>query len=160
MSRYHHLRFELPPKPADNIVWPSGFHLAPFTPDRALEMHALFADAYRDGGGSVGLFEDWWRATRSDSEFDPALCFLVEDAERRLAAAALCWTSAFVKDIAVRADCRHHGLGQALLTHIVSSFRARGFHAVELKVEKDNPSGAVAFYRRFGFLPKNGAGWD
>ncbi|WP_445682407.1 GNAT family N-acetyltransferase [Radicibacter daui] len=160
MSRYHHLRFEPPSKLASDPVWPSGFRLAPFTPDRAREMHSLFAEAYRHGGGSVGPFEDWWQATRSDSEFDPALCFLVEDADARLAAAALCWTSAFVKDIAVREDCRRHGLGRALLTHIAATFHARGFHAIELKVEKDNPSGAVAFYQRFGFMPKGEAGWD
>ena len=160
MSGYLHLRFDLLAHEAPAAFWPPQLSLAPFTPDKARALHSLFAAAYRNGGGSVGPFEDWWQKTSRDSEFDPALCFLVEDAGGRLAAGALCWTSAFVKDIAVREDCRRHGLGQALLAHILASFHARGFHAVELKVEKENPSGAVAFYRRFGFVPKGRAGWD
>jgi ribosomal protein S18 acetylase RimI-like enzyme len=155
MSGYLHLRFDTLEHEAPACVWPAGYRLCPFTPEKAPALHALLAEAYRHGGGTVAPFGEWWRRTSGDSEFDPALCFLVEDADGQLAAGALCWTSAFVKDIAVREASRHLGLGQALLAHMLTVFHARGFHAVELKVEKDNPSGAVGFYRRFGFRPKN-----
>lgn len=159
MSGYLHLRFDLLEHEAPASVWPAGYRLRPFTAGKAPALHALFTEAYRHGGGTVAPFREWWRRTSGDSEFEPALCFLVENADGQLAAGALCWTSAFVKDIAVREDCRRHGLGRALLAHILTVFHARGFHGVELKVEKDNPSGAVEFYRRFGFRPKNNGPW-
>jgi ribosomal protein S18 acetylase RimI-like enzyme len=154
MRPFFHLRFDLLTQPLPAAPWPAGFHLEPFTPQKAEAMHSLLAQAYLAGGGNVGVFDSWWQKTRTDSEFDPALCFLVEDSKGDLAAAALCWTSAFVKDIAVRADCRRHGLGRALIATILETFQRRDFHAVELKVEKDNPSRAVSFYQQLGFAPK------
>ena len=51
-----------------------------------------------------------------DSEFSADLWFIASSGNG-IAGVALCWTSSFVKDIAVDAGWRHHGLGTALLLH-------------------------------------------
>ena len=64
--------------------------------------------------GADGPFETWWARLQGDPEFDPALCFLVFGSDDVLAAAALCWTTGFIKDLAVRPEARRRGLGRAL----------------------------------------------
>ena len=68
----------------------------------------------------------------------------------RLIGFAQCWTSGFVKDLAVAAPWRKMGLGTALLRAAFREFKPRGAHFVDLKVEASNPSGAVSVYRRLG----------
>ena len=112
---------------------------------------ALLNDAYRKGGGAVEDFGAWWPALQSDSEFDPALCFVALDKETGVMAAfAQCWTSGFIKDIAVAAPWRRKALGRALMHRIFQAFKSRGAAQVELKVQADNPHGALAFYASLG----------
>lgn len=133
------------PEPA----WPAGIRASTFEPEDARALHALLAHGYRRGGGSVEPFETWLPAMTGDAEFDPTLWFLAW-AEDRLAGAALCWTSAFVKDIVVHETWRRRGLGEALLRRVLAAFAARDAAAVELKVEATN-AGAVRLYERLGF---------
>ena len=131
-------------------VWPEGVRLATFSADDAHDVHALFAAGYADGGGSVDGFGDWWGSLSADAEFDPALCFLARDSDARLVGAAQCWTSAFVKDLVVHPTWRRRGIGEALLLHAFACFRQRGAASVDLKVLRDNPSGAFRLYARLG----------
>ena len=134
-------------------IWPDGLHLKNFTPACAGDAHALLELAYANGGGSVPSFEVWWRALSQDSQYDPDLCFPVRDEVGKLVGFAQCWTTAFVKDLVVHPDFRKRGVGRALLLHIFQVFQKRGAAAVELKVQTDNPSGAVQFYARLGMSP-------
>jgi ribosomal protein S18 acetylase RimI-like enzyme len=136
-----------PPTPA----WPNGIGVRSFRPEDAPAVHALLEHAYRGGGGSVDPFETWLPAMTSDAEFDPELWFLAEAEGGSLAGAALCWTSAFLKDLVVHESWRGRGLGAALVYHVLGEFRRREAAAVELKVESDNPSGAQRLYERLGF---------
>jgi len=52
----------------------------------------------------------------------------------------------------VVADWRGRGVGLALMAEIFAAFHGRGATTVELKVEADNPSGAVRFYERLGMV--------
>ena len=88
------------------------------------------------------------RHSTGDSEFDPELCFLVEVGDE-LAAAAICWTSAFVKDIVVHESWRRRGFGESLLRLAFRTFQARGARQVELKVQAQNSS-AIRLYERVG----------
>jgi ribosomal protein S18 acetylase RimI-like enzyme len=137
-----------PPTPA----WPEGIGLRSFRPEDARAIHALLEHAYRGGGGSVDPFETWHLAMMSDAEFDPELWFLAEAEDGSLAGAALCWTSAFLKDLVVHEAWRGRGLGAALTRQVLREFRSRGAQAVELKVASDNPSGAQRLYERLGFV--------
>jgi ribosomal protein S18 acetylase RimI-like enzyme len=49
-----------------------------------------------------------------------------------------CWTTAFVKDIAVHPRARRCGVGRALMLTAFEAFRARGATHVDLKVREDN----------------------
>lgn len=139
-----------PPPP----IWPPGTCGVPFDPARhARAAHALLVQGYTRGGGAVGPFADWWTGLVTDAEYDPALCFVAADsADGTIVGVAQCWTSAFVKDIAVAADRRRAGLGRALVLTAFHAFRARGAPHLDLKVHADNPSGAVAFYQALGMV--------
>jgi ribosomal protein S18 acetylase RimI-like enzyme len=141
----------LAPFPAP--AFPAGIRLVPFEEKHALAAHALLADAYARGGGGVpSRFVDWWTSMSTDEEFDPALCFVALDAEGVMAGFALCWTSSFVKDIAVATAHRRQGVGEALLLAVFAALKARGNEQVGLKVKIDNPSGAQRLYERLGFV--------
>lgn len=137
-----------PPTPE----WPEGIAVRSFRPEDAPAVHALLEHAYRGGGGSVDQFETWLPAMTSDAEFDPELWFLAEAEDGSLAGAALCWTSAFLKDLVVHESWRGRGLGAALVHHVLNEFRRCGASAVDLKVESDNPSEAQRLYERLGFV--------
>ncbi|WP_442580389.1 GNAT family N-acetyltransferase [Mesorhizobium sp. ASY16-5R] len=132
--------------------WPTGFHIRTLkTDDDAKAVHALLIRAYEGDEDIFPSFEDWWDRFSGDPEFDGDLCFLAFEAQGGLAGVALCWTSAFLKDLAVRADMRRRGLGEALLLHVLSIFRARGATHIDLKVELDNTIG-LRLYQRCGMV--------
>jgi ribosomal protein S18 acetylase RimI-like enzyme len=131
-------------------VWPAGFSARIFTAEDAPAVHRLMQIAYARGSGGVGAFDQWWPGVRDDGEFDAGLCFLAIDGRGEIAGAAQCWTSAFVKDLVVRPDARRQGIAEALLLTVFQAFRRLGATHVDLKVQLDNPSGAVRLYRRLG----------
>jgi ribosomal protein S18 acetylase RimI-like enzyme len=129
-------------------TWPEGSNVRGFHISDGPRLHALLEHGYRRGGGSVEAFDVWLPALTGDSEFDPDLCFLVEAGDE-LVAAAICWTSAFVKDIVVHETWRRHGLGEALLRLAFRTFQARGATGVDLKVQDQNAA-AIRLYERVG----------
>ncbi len=128
--------------------WPAGFSSRTLLPEDAPEVHRLLQLAYAQTR-DIPEYAAWWAGLSGDSEFDPALCFLAFDAQGRLAGAALCWTSAFLKDLAVRPEARRFGLGENLLRLVFSAFRERGASAVDLKVDAGNAD-AIRLYERAG----------
>jgi ribosomal protein S18 acetylase RimI-like enzyme len=142
------MRIDLRDVPVAEPAWPDGIRARTFRDDDARALHALLEHGYRRGGGSVEAFDTWLPRMTTDEEFDRDLWFLAE-ADDEVAGAALCWTSAFVKDLVVHESWRRRGLGEALLLHVFATFRARGAEAVELKVQSDN-TGAVRLYERAG----------
>jgi ribosomal protein S18 acetylase RimI-like enzyme len=139
--------------PFPTPTWPEGIRLVPFEDQHALAAHALLAEAYSIGGGTVpSRFVQWWDGVSTDEEFDPGLCFVALADDGSMAGFALCWTSSFVKDIAVAPAHRRKGVAEALLLAAFRVLRARGNEQVGLKVEIDNPSGAQKLYERLGFV--------
>jgi len=136
--------------PVPAPAWPTGYRLAPFATAELPALHDLLTLGYRLGGGSVPPFEDWRAALLADSEFDPALVFVVRDAGGAVAAICLCWSSAFIKDLVVHPSARRQGLGEAILRQAFLAFATRGAAAVDLKLELDNPTGARRLYERVG----------
>ena len=134
--------------------WPPDVRVVPFEPlKHAPAVHQLLTTAYRDGGGAVPSFVEWWARLRSDEEYDPELVFLAVDSAGRVVGVAQCWTSAFVRDLAVDPAWRRQGLATALLIHAFKTFWSRGADTVDLKVELSNPSGAERLYRELGMAP-------
>lgn len=99
--------------------------------------HAVLEAGFWEGGGGAPIFRQWWNALRKDDEFDPALVFLVMDREG-VAAMMQCWTSAFVKDLAVHPRARKQGVGRALMLTAFREFAKRGATHVDLKVREEN----------------------
>ena len=133
--------------------WPAGVSPVAFDPERhAAEVHGLLEQAYACGGGGVAPFQAWWAGVRDDAEFDPSLVFLAASGAGEVLGVAQCWTSAFIKDLAVAGRWRRRGVGEALLRQVFYAFRERGADHVELKVEADNAA-AIRLYGRLGMHP-------
>ncbi len=138
--------------PVEAPRWPPGVHMQTLgaKPDRKLlqAAHAVLQPGYWEGGGGAPIFRRWWKVLRKDDEFDPALVFIATDGEG-VAGLAQCWTSAFVKDLAVTPRMRKRGLGRALMLTAFSAFAQRGAAHVDLKVREDNVP-AIALYKSLG----------
>ena len=135
-------------------VWPPGVAPASFEGGSQIEeAHALLVEAYHLGGGQVGPVHEWWSDLERDPEFDRTVFFLAIDEINRIVGLAQCWTSAFLKDLAVAEAWRRRGVGQALVPLAFSAFRARGAERFDLKVKLSNPSGAIQLYQRLGMRP-------
>lgn len=129
--------------------WPDGIVCGRFDAALAEDVHELLTEAYRDGGGSISGFSEWWSAVSSDAEFDPELCFLAQDAAGYLVGVNLCWSSGFIKDLAVRPPYRQWGIDRALLLTSFGALQRRGLAAVDLKVWRNNQT-AIRLYMALG----------
>jgi ribosomal protein S18 acetylase RimI-like enzyme len=142
------MRVDLGPQVLRVPAWPEAIRVRTFSPGDAEPLHALLVHGYRNGGGRVAELAAWLPQMTTDAEFDPELWFLAVSSTT-LVGAALCWTSAFVKDLVVHESWRRRGLGEALLRHVFTVFAKRGAEAVELKVQATN-AGAIGLYQRLG----------
>ena len=135
-------------QPVDAPVWPTGFSCRTLLPGDAAAVHALLkaADLH---GPDLPDPEGWWTALTGDSEFEAALCFVALDAELRIVGVAQCWTSAFLKDLAVHPEFRRLGIGECLLGQVFCAFRACGASHLDLKVDVGNAA-AIRLYERAG----------
>lgn len=141
------MRRDLEPESLQPVL-PAGISLRTFADSDARRLHDLLAHGYRRGGGNLQPFEVWLPQLTGDSEFERELCFLAH-VNGELAGAAICWATAFVKDLVVHESCRRRGLGEALLLHCFQAFRHRGSQHVDLKVQSDNRC-AIRLYERVG----------
>ncbi|NUU36226.1 N-acetyltransferase [Pseudomonas sp. C2B4] len=119
------------------IGWPTGIQLTHYHPELAASVHHLMELGYREGGGRVPALALWQRQFETDPEYDPDLCFVLQDAEG-VVAVCQCWTSAYIKNLVVHPRARHQGLGRALLMHAFKVFQQRREGFVDLKVLEDN----------------------
>lgn len=132
-------------------AWPAGTRLVSLSKVDPQALHDILAGAYSNGFGSVPPFEPWWTDLTADSEYDPALVFVAADQSDQPVGVAQCWTSGFIKDIAVMPEWRGQGIGETLLREAFHAFRQRGLAQVDLKVVAANAP-AIALYRHVGMV--------
>jgi GNAT superfamily N-acetyltransferase len=65
-----------------------------------------------------------------------------------------CGLVAWLEELHVTPDCRHRGIGTALMTEVLKRARDDGIVAIDLEVDA-RQSRAMAFYQRNGFRPLN-----
>jgi len=128
---------------------PPGVALVPFSHALAPACRTLLNSAYANGLGDVVPFDQWWAALSGDSEYDPTLCF-VASAGAQIIGFCQCWTSSFVKDIAIDRAWHRRGVATALLTAAMREFERRGASSIDLKTDVENVA-AQAAYLRLGF---------
>ena len=137
-------------------AWPAGVTVRLYTDEDGQRVHALLDAVYAgwDPDYAELTHDDWLAFMTDHEEFDPELWFLVER-DGVLVACALHWRAGdakgWVKDIVVHENERGRGLGRALLEHGFREYRARGVDRVGLKVDVNNPTGAIRLYERVGF---------
>ena len=141
----------------DRPSWPDGTTVRSYSDGDGERVHALLDAAYADWDPDyVELgHEDWLVFMTAHDDFDPALWFLCER-NGDLVACALHWRASdgagWVKDLVVRESERGQGLGHALLVQGFREYRNRGVVRVGLKVDTNNPTGAVKLYEKVGFV--------
>jgi ribosomal protein S18 acetylase RimI-like enzyme len=136
--------------PVEATPVPAGYGIRTLEQGDERAVHALLSRTYAEAGDALPPLEQWWSRLSGDEEFSPALCFLAVDETGAVAGIAQCWTGSFLKDLAVRKEARRLGLGAALLTHCFAVFQRKGAAHLDLKVEIDNPTGALRLYERCG----------
>lgn len=118
-------------------IWPADIRLDHYREELAPAIHAVLQLAQEQGGGRVSPLEQWRQQFVTDAEFDPALCLVVSNANGILGVSQ-CWTSAFIKNLAIHPHAQGMGLGRALLLHTFQVFKQRGEAFVDLKVLESN----------------------
>jgi ribosomal protein S18 acetylase RimI-like enzyme len=131
--------------------WPKALAVRTLQESDATSVHALLTLGAADYGGVATGFDDWWASLSTNPEFDPALCFLAVDEDQKILGVAQCWTSAYLKDLAVHPQARRCGVGENLLWQVFQVFCQRGASHVDLKVVANNVA-ARRLYDRVGMV--------
>jgi ribosomal protein S18 acetylase RimI-like enzyme len=134
--------------PISTPLWPAGIRPIPFDAVDPRRLHELLVLAFP---GLVASFDAWYGNLTHDSEFDAALCLPALAEDGRVAGFVQCWTSNFIKDLAVAPAYRGQGVGAALMHHTFALFAARGAQFVDLKVGVDEHP-ARRLYARLGMV--------
>jgi ribosomal protein S18 acetylase RimI-like enzyme len=130
-------------------AWPAGYAMRTLVPGDERALHALLIEV---GWEIETDLDDWWAKRSGDAEFDPGLCFLAFDPAGRMVGAACCWTSGYLKDLAVHPAARRLGLGEALVREVLLAFRARSVDHIDLKTNRIDSAAAMRLYERLGFV--------
>ncbi|WP_249584725.1 GNAT family N-acetyltransferase [Pseudomonas viridiflava] len=117
--------------------WPPGVTCVSLTPRHSLQAHSLLTQSHLLEDGQWLRHPDWLDAFEHNPEFDRSRCFVAIDSDHVLGVIN-CWTSAFIKDLAVHPDDRNRGIGTALLHHLFVHLKRCGEAAVDLKVMENN----------------------
>jgi ribosomal protein S18 acetylase RimI-like enzyme len=128
--------------------WPGGVRIATLDKKDAKAAHTVLAAGYWEGGGGAPSYDTWWTHLKKDREYDPALFFVAFDHEGCIGIAQ-CWTSNFIKDIAVHPRARRRGVATALVLTAFEVFHARRAPHVDLKVREENTP-AQELYAKLG----------
>jgi mycothiol synthase len=139
---------------------PEGVRLRRFAsgPDDGA-MFSVFAESFADHWGSEAFDKGQWWAENRDGPgagFDPALWTLAEAGSRPVGFSIARElerdgeTIGWISLLGVVPAWRGRGLGEALLTRGLVTFRERGRRHAALDVDAENLSGALRLYRKVG----------
>ncbi|GAA1629096.1 GNAT family N-acetyltransferase [Leucobacter chromiireducens subsp. solipictus] len=151
---------------------PSGIQLRPFALRYSERTRIAFNDAFRDHWGFTPISRRDWRRQGRDHTFAPGISLLALSGRGTLRdphqVAGFVLAAVNRKEwvlhgerfsvfdaIGVTRAWRGTGLATPLIAAALRAHEARGFSSVELDVDADNPSGALAMYERLGFAERD-----
>jgi len=136
--------------------WPDGYSVRTMREGEERRVYdaqmAAFADTWMFHAEPFDVWHHWMV---EEPSFDRSLWFLAEK-DGDLAGVVIARAPenepgfGWIRILGVVPEHRQKGLGQALLRHTFAEFATRGFHAVGLGVDAENPTGAVRVYERAG----------
>jgi ribosomal protein S18 acetylase RimI-like enzyme len=158
----------LPDAPLDH-----GLELVPMEPDLSEAVRLAHNRVFADHWGSEPRDEEAWGFVVNDPLARPDLSAVVlvsstgevvgyqlasHDPE---AAVTRGFTEGYTDLLGVRREFRRRGIAQALLADAMRRFAAAGMDKASLDVDSENPTGAMALYRKMGYAPVNTSlAWD
>jgi ribosomal protein S18 acetylase RimI-like enzyme len=136
--------------------WPEGVSVRTMRQGEERRVYeaqmASFADTWMFAPDPYDVWLHWMV---DEPSFDRSLWFVAEQ-DDELAGMVIARTPehepgvGWVRILGVLPEHRRRGIGQALLQHTFGEFAKRGFTAVGLGVDAENPTGAVSVYERAG----------
>jgi mycothiol synthase len=136
--------------------WPPGIRVRTVSDEDRRLVYDVVQEVWRDTSDPLDeTYEEWQHWTTATPAYDPTLWFLAVDGDD-VAGFSLCRedpsdrTSGHVGTLGVRRPWRRQGLGEALLLHSFSEFRAHGYRRATLGVDASSPTGATRLYERAG----------
>ncbi|UKA56062.1 GNAT family N-acetyltransferase [Arthrobacter sp. FW305-BF8] len=158
----------LPEAPLDH-----GLELVPMEPGLSEALRLAHNQVFADHWGSEPRDEESWGFVVNDPLARPDLSAVVlesrtgEIAGYQLASydpdntAARGFSEGYTDLLGVRREFRGRGIAQALLADAMRRFAAAGLDKASLDVDSENPTGAMALYRKMGYAPVNTSlAWD
>ncbi|NUP57915.1 MAG: GNAT family N-acetyltransferase [Pseudarthrobacter sp.] len=150
-----------------------GLELVPMEPGLSESLRLAHNQVFADHWGSEPRDEESWGFVVNDPLARPDLSAVVRESSTgevvgyQLAshdpdtAATRGFTEGYTDLLGVRREFRGRGIAQALLADAMRRFAAAGMDLASLDVDSDNPTGAMALYRKMGYVPVNTSlAWD
>lgn len=161
---YFSMDMELTTTELRKVATPDGIELRAFRDEDADGLFAAYHASFSEHWGFENPSPAEWWGERRDAEsahFDPGL-WQIAAAGREIVGFSLATTSTdaddlshgYVGDLGVVPAWRGRGLGEALLTRSLESFRGRGMSRATLDVDTENTTGAVRLYTKVGMEPR------
>jgi mycothiol synthase len=135
--------------------WPDGFTVRRYREGDAQHFYRAHQESFADTWEFTSEPLEPWSHWFMGAMFQPEHWFLVE-ADGDVAAIAICRISeteertGWIRILGVVPAYRRRGLALALLQHVFRHFAEQGMKYVQLGVDAENPTGAVALYERAG----------
>lgn len=141
---------------------PDGFTLRPVDddPDAPYGGRAILAaeaDIFKHNWGYIEPPFEVWKEMHMGLSYDPTLWSIAVDTEEQIAGVCLARPKSpdtpdvgWIELLGVREHARGRGLGSALLRRGFALLQNAGYTAVELDVDSENSTNAVALYKRAG----------
>lgn len=154
-------------EPLPRVRLAEGLRVVPWSPELDEPVRLAHNEAFLDHWGSEPRSAQAWREGRA--MFAPQWSHVaLDEATGEVAGYTISgryehdwpvkgYTSGYSELLGVRRAWRGRGLGVALLTAAMASFRADGMEYAELDVDSDNPSGAHGLYASLGYQVTHGS---
>ncbi len=163
MRLEYEMRIEMSERPTVSQL-PNGLVFQPYRHEEDLPMFVdVFRNTFSDHYGYIEEpfekdleeFRHWFN---NDEQFDPSLVILTVDKPLGIAAGCLLGLKedyrhpgcGYIDIVGVRREYRKRGLAQVMLCHSFASFWDRGLRRVNLGVDGESLTNAVALYEKVG----------